>query len=703
MDKYKNMTLSAQERAEDIVSKMTVEEKVGQLSHSASAVERLGVSKYNWWNESLHGVARAGTATMFPQAIGLAALFDDSMLKRVADICSTEARAKYNQNKKNNDNGIYKGLTIWSPNINIFRDPRWGRGQETYGECPFLTSRLGIAFVEGLQGNKETLKTSACAKHFACHSGPEGIRHEFDAKVNNKDMNETYLPAFEALVKEADVESVMGAYNRVNGEPACASEFLMGKLAQWNFKGHFVSDCWAIRDFHTKHMVTNSPEESAAMALKFGCDCNCGDTYEYLLSAIKAGLVTEDYVTDSAVRLMRTRVKLGMFDETCEYDNIGYDVVSCDAHKNFSLECAEKSMVLLKNNGLLPIDRAKVNSIGVIGPNAASLDALRGNYYGTCDEYQTFLDGIRATYDGRIYFSEGSHLFKETIQPLGEPGDSYAEAITVATHSDIIILCVGLDASIEGEEGDTGNAFAAGDKNDLYLPRSQRTLVEKVLALNKPTVIVLASGSALNPLGEKADAIIQAWYPGQFGGKALAKILFGEISPSGKLPVTFYETSDLLPDFTDYSMKNRTYRYLENNVLYPFGYGLTYSEVVCKKLDYDIESNIATVQLENIGKYDTDEVLQLYIHDEESKWAVPNHKLCGFKRVHILKGENLEIKLALSKDAFDVVNDEGKRFVDSKKFVLYAGVNQPDALSASLTGHNCIEYKIDLLKSNTNI
>ncbi len=697
MDKYKIKSLSAQERAEDLVSKMTVEEKVGQLSHSASAVERLGVSKYNWWNESLHGVARAGTATMFPQAIGLAAIFDDNTMKRVADICSTEARAKYNQSIENNDTGIYKGLTIWSPNINIFRDPRWGRGQETYGECPFLTSRLGIAFVEGLQGDKEVLKTSACAKHFACHSGPEGIRHEFDAEVGKKDMNETYLPAFEALVKEAKVESVMGAYNRVNGEPACASEFLMGKLAEWDFKGHFVSDCWAIRDFHTKHMITNSPEESAAMALKSGCDCNCGDTYEYLLSAIKAGLVTEDYATDSAIRLMRTRVKLGMFDESSEYDNIGYEVVSSTEHKNFSLECAEKSMVLLKNNGILPIDQTKIKSIGVIGPNAASLDALRGNYYGTCDEYQTFLDGIRNSFEGRTYYSEGSHLYKETIQPLGEPGDSYAEAIAVAKHSDIVVLCVGLDATIEGEEGDTGNAFAAGDKNDLLLPRSQRILVDKVLALNKPTVIVMAAGSSLNPLGEKADAIIQAWYPGQLGGKALANILFGKVSPSGKLPVTFYETADLLPDFTDYSMKNRTYRNLENNVLYPFGYGLTYSKVICNSLFYDSATNMATIQVENIGAYETDEVIQLYIHDEESKWAVKNHKLCGFKRIHLRKGEKLELKIALSKDAFDVVNDEGKRFVDSKKFTLYAGVNQPDDYSAKLTGINCVSYEIELL------
>ena len=697
MDKYKIRTLSAQERAEDLVSKMTVEEKVGQLSHSASAVERLGVTKYNWWNESLHGVARAGTATMFPQAIGLAAIFDDQTMKRVAEICSTEARAKYNQNIKNNDNGIYKGLTIWSPNINIFRDPRWGRGQETYGECPFLTSRLGIAFVEGLQGDKEVLKTSACAKHFACHSGPEGLRHEFDAEVGKKDMNETYLPAFEALVKEANVESVMGAYNRVNGEPACASEFLTGKLAQWGFKGHFVSDCWAIRDFHTKHMITSTPEESAALALKLGCDCNCGDTYEYLLSAIKAGLVSEDYATDSAIRLMRTRVKLGMFDESCEYDEIGYDIVSSHEHKQFSRECAEKSMVLLKNNGLLPIDRSKYKSIGVIGPNAASLDALRGNYYGTCDEYKTFLDGIREAFDGRTYYSEGSHLFKETIQPLGEPGDSYAEAIAVAEHSDIVVLCVGLDATIEGEEGDTGNAFAAGDKSDLYLPRSQRTLVSKVLAVNKPTIIVMASGSSLNPLGNTADAIIQAWYPGQLGGKALANILFGEVSPSGKLPVTFYENADLLPDFEDYSMKNRTYRYLENNVLYPFGYGLTYSKVVSKSLDYNSVTNTANVLVENIGNYDTDEVIQLYISDETSKWAVRNHKLCGFKRIHIKKGESVEVKITISKDAFDIVDQEGRRYVDSKKFTLYAGVNQPDTLSEDLTGVQCTKYQIELL------
>ena len=396
MDKYQNeqlntqaldaKALDAKQRAMELVSKMTLEEKVSQLSYNAAAIERLGVPSYNWWNESLHGVARAGTATMFPQAIGLAAMFDDEMMRQVASVCSTEARAKYNASIKYGDTGIYKGLTMWSPNINIFRDPRWGRGQETYGECPFLTARLGVAFVEGLQGNESVLKTAACAKHFAAHSGPEGIRHEFNAEVSMKDLEETYLPAFETLVKEAKVESVMGAYNRLNGEAACASTFLANKLKDWGFQGHFVSDCWAIGDFHTKHQLTNSPEESAALALKSGVDCNCGDGYYCLLDALDEDLVTEEPVTESVTRLMTTRMKLGMFDPSTPYDQISYDIVSCKAHKSLSQTCAEKSIVLLKNNGILPLDANTIKSIGVIGPNASSVDALRGNYYGSSDE-----------------------------------------------------------------------------------------------------------------------------------------------------------------------------------------------------------------------------------------------------------------------------------------------------------------------------
>lgn len=686
MEQYRNKDIDVQVRAEDLVSRMTTEEQVSQLSYNAAAIERLGIPAYNWWNEALHGVARAGTATMFPQAIGLAATFDEALIHQVGDICATEARAKYNQSKRYGDTGIYKGLTIWSPSINIFRDPRWGRGQETYGECPTLTAKMGVAFVKGLQGEKAPLKTAACAKHFAAHSGPEGLRHEFDALVSMKDLNETYLPAFEALVKLGKVESVMGAYNRLNGEPACASPFLMNKLSEWGFDGHFVSDCWAVRDFHTKHGVTKSAEESAALALSCGVDCNCGDSYEYLMPAIHEGLVSPDFAKDSAVRLMKTRIRLGMFDDECPYDEIGYDVVSSDAHKAFSLACSEKAMVLLKNDGILPLKADQIGSIGVIGPNAASLDALRGNYYGTCDTYITFLDGIREAFPGRIYYSEGSHLYKENIQPLGQPGDGYAEAIAVAAHSDVVVLCLGLDATIEGEEGDTGNAFAAGDKTDLMLPKSQRVLVEKVLAMQKPTIVVVAAGSAINPLAEGANALIHTWYPGQMGGRALARILFGAVSPSGKLPVTFYESADLLPDFEDYSMAHRTYRNLEGNVLYPFGFGLTYSKVVVSDLIYDQETHTATVTARNEGAFDTDEVIQLYIKDEASQWAPKNHKLCGFKRIHLKKGEAITLSLALTQDAFEVVDGDGLRRIESHVFTLYAGVHQPDGLSQKLSG-----------------
>ncbi len=696
MERYQAKDTTPFEIAKDLTAKMTAEEKAGQLRYDAPPVERLGLPAYNWWNETLHGVARAGTATMFPQAIGLAAMFDDELLKTIAEVWATETRAKYNASSQKEDRDIYKGLTMWTPNINIFRDPRWGRGQETYGECPYLTSRLGVACVKGLQGDGKYLKAAACAKHFAGHSGPEANRHRFDAKISEKDMNETYLPAFEALVKEAKVEGVMGAYNRLNGEPACASEYLMGKLKEWGFDGYFVSDCWAIRDFHTEHMVTATAPESAAMALKAGCDCNCGNTYLHMLVALQEGLITEEDLTRSVIRLMRTRARLGLFDETCEYDKIEYEVVSSSAHKALARKAAEKSMVLLKNRGLLPLDKNKLKSIGVIGPNAASIEALRGNYYGTADEMVTFLDGIREAFDGRIFYSEGAHLFKDLLQPLAQPGDGYAEAVIVAEQSDVVVLCVGLDATIEGEEGDTGNSFASGDKKDLLLPESQRILMEKVLAVGKPTVIVMACGSSVNPLGEKADAIIQAWYPGQLGGSALADILFGAVSPSGKLPVTFYESADQLPDFEDYTMTNRTYRYAGNNVQYPFGFGLTYSKMAVSDMVYHKENQSVDVTVTNIGEYDTDEVVQLYIKDNMSIWAVPNHTLCGFQRVHIKKGESRKVTMGISDAAFEVVDGDGKRRVDSEKFTLYAGVCQPDAISSALTGCACASVDIEI-------
>lgn len=440
---------SFKEQAERLVSEMTLEEKCSQLRYDSPAIPRLGIDSYNWWNEGLHGVARAGTATVFPQAIAMAAAFDEELVFKAADIISTEARAKYNYAHKRGDNDIYKGLTMWSPNVNIFRDPRWGRGHETYGEDPFLTAALGTAFVKGLQGNGEYLKTAACAKHFAVHSGPEAVRHEFNAEVSEKDLRETYLYAFEKLA-EAGVQGVMGAYNRVNGEPACASSRLMDILYnEWNYDGYFVSDCWAIRDFHTRHMVTSTAEESAALAIKSGCDINCGNTYIHAMKAVQSGLLEEEYVDRSAAKAMEIRLKLGMGAKT-EYDDISFDVIDCDEHNAVSLEIAQKSMVLLKNDGILPLDKSRIKTIGVIGPNADSRAVLYANYCGTSSRCVTFLEGIREQFDGRIYFSEGCHLYNDRCESLALPYDRLSEAEEVAENSDVVILCVGLDATLEG-------------------------------------------------------------------------------------------------------------------------------------------------------------------------------------------------------------------------------------------------------------
>lgn len=694
MEKYKNEQLTAQERAQAVVDKMTVDEAASQLKYDAPSVEALGIPAYNWWSEGLHGVARAGVATMFPQAVGLASMFDDELLKKAADIISDEARAKYNEYSAHGDRDIFKGLCLWSPNINIFRDPRWGRGQETYGEDPYLTAKLGTAFVKGLQGEGKVLKTAACAKHFAVHSGPEASRHEFNATASEKDLTETYLYAFEELVKNAKVESVMGAYNRVLGQPACASDMLMGKLKEWGFDGHFVSDCWAIRDFHTNHHVTKTASESAAMALKAGCDLNCGNTYIHLLIALEEGLITEEDIRRACVNLMRTRVRLGMFDEKTEYDDLDAEIVACDEHKAVSLECARRSMVLLKNNGILPLDKNSVKTIGVIGPNADSRTALEGNYNGTADRYITFLEGIQDEFDGRVMYSQGSHLYKDRVMGLAMADDRIAEAEIVAEHSDVVILCVGLDAGIEGEEGDTGNEFSSGDKLDLRLPEAQRKLVKAVMSKGKPVIIVTAAGSAMNVEAD-CDALIQAWYPGQCGGKALADIIFGNVSPSAKLPVTFYKSADMLPDFEDYSMKNRTYRYVENgeNVLYPFGYGLTYSRTECTGLTY--ENGIAKVTVANTGDFDTADVVQLYIKGY-SENAVPNHSLCGFKRISLKKGETKTLEIKIDDKAFEAVNEKGERVREGERFTLYAGTSQPDTLSETLTGTKCMSVEITI-------
>lgn len=708
---YLNKDLSFEARAKDLVSRMTLEEKVTQMLHSAPAIPRLGVRAYNWWNEALHGVARAGTATMFPQAIGMAATFDEELLYKAADIISTEGRAKYHEALKHDDTDIYKGLTFWAPNVNIFRDPRWGRGHETYGEDPYLAGKLGVAFVKGLQGNDDKyLKTAACAKHFAVHSGPEGERHSFNAVVSRKDMYETYLPAFKECVKKAGVEAVMGAYNRTNGEPCCGSKTLLKDILrdQWGFKGHVTSDCWAIKDFHENHMVTKTAPESAALAVNNGCDLNCGNMYINLLIAHKEGLVTEAQIDQSVVRLMTARMKLGMFDDDKDvpYASIPFELNDCDRHREFSLELAKKSLVLLKNaSNTLPMDRERVKTIAVIGPNADSRNALAGNYSGTASRYTTVLEGIQnAVKPGtRVYYSAGCHLFKEK-PGLAAPKNFFGEAVAMAQRSDVVVLCLGLDATLEGEQGDVSNEYAGGDKSDLNLPGHQQELLETICKTGKPVILVLLSGSALavNWAHEHVQAIVQAWYPGAEGGKAVASLLFGEFSPSGRLPVTFYRTSEELPDFCDYSMRNRTYRYMENEALYPFGYGLSYSNFEYGELQID-RSKLNTgeefscrVTLKNTGKYEADEIVQLYLEDVEASVEVPRWQLSGIKRVHLLPGETTEVSFTVAPRQMALIDNDGRCILEPGRFNVYVSGCQPDRRSLELTGNKTARGSFEL-------
>ena len=749
----------ARRRAEELVSKMTVEEKCSQLRYDALPIDRLGIPAYNWWNEGLHGVARAGVATIFPQAIAMAATFDSDLVKAEGECIAEEGRAKYYASIHEDDHDIYKGLTFWSPNVNIFRDPRWGRGHETLGEDPYLTSRLGLAFVLGLQGEEGNIKAAACAKHYAVHSGPEAVRHEFNAVANAKDMEETYLPAFETLVKEGDVESVMGAYNRTNGEVCCGSKTLLTDILRdkWGFKGHVVSDCWAIADFHTRHMVTSTPEESIALALGNGCDLNCGNTYLHLMSALEDGLITEEQITEAAVRLYTTRFLLGIENSVGEktdvkeagiketgssvvpaestvlksetdtdehttygYGFVPYTVVEAPEHIALSRRAAEESVVLLQNKGgLLPLDADRIKTIGVIGPNADSRAALIGNYHGTSSEYVTVLQGIREAVGGRarILYSEGCDMFKDKTEPLSAcVGDRISEALTVAGYSDVVVLVLGLDETLEGEEGDTGNSYASGDKNNLLLPESQRRLAEALAGMDKPVIVLNMTGSAmdLSFVSDHFDAVVQAWYPGSQGGRAIADILFGKISPSGKLPLTFYDSSYPLPDFTDYSMKGRTYKYIEGEAQYPFGYGLTYSDVFVERAsvtqtgvsaadrehqagvadDGEIYKAVINAEVYNSGKTDTDEVVQVYVEYPDSQDA-PLHPVLGaFKRINIKAGQRAGVEIGISDPAFTVVTDDGRRIHPGDSYILHVGCSAPDSRSVSLTGHTPVEVKI---------
>ena len=687
------------ERARALVAQMTLKEKISQMLSWAPAIPRLGIPAYNWWNEGIHGVGRAGTATVFPQAIGLAASFDEDLLGQVGEAVGVEARGKYNMYRSYQDRDIYKGLTIWAPNVNIFRDPRWGRGHETYGEDPYLTSRLGVRFVEGMQGDDpDYLRAAACAKHFAVHSGPEDQRHYFDAKVSQQDLWETYLPAFRALVKEAGVEAVMGAYNRTNGEPCCGSKTLLVDIlrGKWNFQGHVTSDCWAIKDFHEGHMVTSGPVDSVALAVNNGCDLNCGDLYAYLEEAVAEGKVKEETIDRSLVRLFTTRMRLGMFDaeEKVPYNKIGYDAVDSREMQALNLEVAEKVLVLLKNeNHTLPLDKSKLHRVAVVGPNADSRKALVGNYEGTASRYVTVLDGIQEYLgeDVQVRYSEGCHLYADKIQGLAKSNELISEVRGVCAECDVVICCLGLDAGLEGEEGDQGNQFASGDKQSLSLPGNQESVLKACIESGKPVVVVVLSGSAL-ALGtaqEGAAAVLQAWYPGAQGGRAVARALFGECNPQGKLPVTFYHSDEDLPAFTDYAMKGRTYRYMEKEPLYPFGYGLSYSHFTFRNAKADAsqigpDGVDVRVTVVNDGQYRGRETVEVYVKAERP--GTPNAQLKALAKVDLMPGEEKCVTLHLPQCAFALCNEEGISEVLPGEYTVWVGGSQPDARSILLTG-----------------
>ncbi len=706
----KEKTAEYRRRAQELVAQMTLEEKIMQTIYQSPAIERLGIKAYNWWNEALHGVARAGTATVFPQAVGMAAAFDEDLMEQVGDAVSTEARAKFAMQQEGDDKDIYKGLTFWAPNVNIFRDPRWGRGHETFGEDPYLTSRLGVRYIMGLQGHDENyLKSAACAKHFAVHSGPEDVRHSFDARVSEQDLRETYLPAFQACVQEAGVETVMGAYNRTNGEPCCGSGRLLKEILrqEWGFEGHVTSDCWAVKDFHEYHGVTATPVESVSLAMNNGCDLNCGTLFLYLKQAVEEGMVDEKRIDEAVVNLFTSRMKLGVFDEkgANPYDNIPYTVVDSPEMRRMNEQVAERCVVLLKNeNQTLPLQKDKIRTIGVIGPNADNRRALVGNYEGTASRYVTVLEGIQDYVgdDVRVLYSEGCHLYKDRTSGLAQENDRASEVRGVCRESDVVIAVMGLDASLEGEEGDTGNEYGSGDKPNLDLPGLQRDILKIAKESGKPVILVLLTGSAMAVTweDENLDAIVQGWYPGAQGGAAIARILFGDANPEGKLPVTFYRTAEELPAFEDYSMKGRTYRYMKQDALYPFGYGLSYTDYTyadAMLVSDDIRGEKGVVlqaQVTNAGAVDGIETGQVYVGLERED--APNPQLKKIVKVPLKAGETKKIEAVLPRETFMLYDEKGEHVLNPGTYHIYVGGSQPDARSRELTKKEVCHLQITL-------
>jgi len=682
---FRDPSQSLDKRVDDLINQMTLEEKAGQLMYNAPAIERLGIPKYPWWNECLHGVARNGRATIFPQAIGLGATFDPDLMYRIGVAISDEARAKFNQNEDVGYRDRYSGLTFWSPNVNLFRDPRWGRGQETYGEDPYHISEMGKSFVKGLQGNHPTyLKTAAMAKHYAVHSGPEKLRHEFDAVVTKKDLWNTYLPAFEALVVDADVEGVMGAYNRTNGDACCAHPYLMTDVLRkkWEFDGYFVSDCWAIVDFYNGHGFAANAEEATAIGLREGCNLNCGDSYRSVLSAVEQGLTTEADIDRNLKELLPTRFRLGLFDPegSTPWDNMSPSVVRSPEHIALSYEAATKSIVLLKNkDNVLPLE-PEMKTLFVTGPTAADMQALLANYYGIGDDMRTMLEGIAANVSDHtaIRYVQGNLLDRPNVNPMDWFSGEASEA-------EVTIACMGITQLIEGEEGEAIASPSAGDREYVSLPPHQIKYLKLLRSKAEKLVVVITGGSAISipEVMEFADAVVYAWYPGEQGGQAVGDILFGKVSPSGKLPVTFVNELADLPPFEDYNMKGRTYRFLEKEPLLPFGFGLSYADITYTSVN--TKSNrqkmseggmrIVSVEVTNNSDIKADEVVQLYVSKVDPSPGDPLVALKDFERITLYPYQTKTVDFILDGETFSLYDDEGNPYLEKGMYkVMMEGI-----------------------------
>jgi beta-glucosidase len=661
---------------------MTVEEKVGQLMTSAPAIPRLGVPAYDWWSEALHGVARAGRATVFPQAIALAATFDESLVRRVAEAISDEARAKFNLAQRRGERGRYHGLTFFSPNLNIFRDPRWGRGQETYGEDPLLTARLGVAFITGMQGDDPRwLKTVATAKHFAVHSGPEADRHAFDARPSDHDLFDTYLPQFESAVREGRVASVMAAYNRLDGQPSVASPRLLDEILRkaWGFPGYVVGDCGAVDDVFAHHHAEPSLEAAAAAALRAGTDLDCGRAYAALGPALARGLASEADLDRALGRLFTARFRLGLFDraDATPWSSLGEETVDSAANRQLAREAAARAVVLLENrNATLPLGPA-VRRIAVVGPTADDEEALLANYHGTPSHAVTLFEGIRAA--GRARGVSVRYARGATLAGSGRSTAQLQEAVAVARRSDLVVAVLGLDPRLEGEEQDSA-LNPAGDRRDLHLPGSQERLLEALVATGKPVVVVLTGGGALAVpfAAAHAAALLDAWYPGEEGGNAVADVLWGAVNPAGRLPVTFYRSIADLPPFADYAMRGRTYRYLTAAPLYRFGDGLSYTTFRYANLAVAADAKTITVEVQNTGPRAGDEVVQVYLLPHDPPGYAPRRWLAAFARVSLAAGERRTVSLAPPPDALTLVNERGVRQPLGGVVDVAVGGAQPD-------------------------